>query len=90
MHRYAPASGTDSCFGEISLVSGAKPYGGNIIARTAGELMYYQARLGWSRSAGCRMHENTLVDGEVLITPGGQHLLMHSPHCEPTHDVVEC
>ena len=36
VHRYAPASGTDSCFGEISLVSGAKPYGGNIIARSAG------------------------------------------------------
>ena len=36
VHRYAPASGTDSCFGEISLVSGAKPYGGNIVARSAG------------------------------------------------------
>ena len=36
VHRYAPNSGTDSCFGEISLVSGAKPYGGNIIARSAG------------------------------------------------------
>jgi len=36
VHRYAPNSGTDSCFGEISLVSGAKPYGGNIIARSSG------------------------------------------------------
>ena len=37
VHRFAPASDTDSCFGEISLVSGAKPYGGNIVARSAGE-----------------------------------------------------
>lgn len=36
VHRYASDSGPDSCFGEIALVSGSKPYGGSIIARSAG------------------------------------------------------
>ena len=36
VHRYAPDSGPDSCFGEIALVSGSKPYGGNIVARSEG------------------------------------------------------
>jgi len=36
VHRFAPHAGIDSTFGEISLVSGAKPYGGFIVARSAG------------------------------------------------------
>jgi hypothetical protein len=37
VHRYAPNAGSaDSTFGEIALVSGAKPYGGFIVARSPG------------------------------------------------------
>jgi hypothetical protein len=36
VHRYAPNAGADSTFGEIALVSGAKPYGGFIVARSPG------------------------------------------------------
>ena len=50
VHRYAPNSGTDSCFGEISLVSGAKPYGGNIIARSAGATAGSAPRQGVRRA----------------------------------------
>jgi CRP-like cAMP-binding protein len=38
VRRYAPHAGIDSTFGEISLVSGAKPYGGFIVARSAGQV----------------------------------------------------
>ena len=34
--RFAAGTTGDSSFGEIALVSGSKPYGGNIIARSAG------------------------------------------------------
>ena len=36
VHRFAPRSEGDSCFGEIALVGGSTPYGGNIVARSEG------------------------------------------------------
>lgn len=36
VHRFAPGSFEDACFGEIALVGGSTPYGGNIVARSDG------------------------------------------------------
>ena len=36
LRRYAPHAGLDSTFGSHALVSGSKPYGGAIIARSDG------------------------------------------------------
>lgn len=39
VHRFAPGHDEDSCFGEIALVVGSTPYGGNIVARSPGALL---------------------------------------------------
>lgn len=42
--RFAPGSDGDSCFGEIALVVGSTPYGGNIVARSAGQVWQLDRR----------------------------------------------
>lgn len=44
LRRYAPHAGLDSTFGSHALVSGAKPYGGNIVARSPGVVWCLEKR----------------------------------------------
>lgn len=44
LRRYAPHAGLDSTFGSHALVSGAKPYGGYIVARSAGVVWCLEKR----------------------------------------------
>lgn len=53
VHRLAPGCDTDSCFGEIALVVGSTPYGGNIVARSSGTRL----------RSGCRWHFRCFCSG---------------------------
>ena len=76
MHRYAPHAGVDSTFGEIALVSGAKPYGGFIVARAPGAL--------------CQMNDLASADGAAHTRShcSDDALQPHPHHCKPARTLT--
>ena len=76
VHRYAPNAGSaDSTFGDIALVSGAKPYGGFIVARSPGAGPALSGEIAMQNSCiGQIPIQFCILSCMAAALPGGAHL----------------